>query len=250
MTALFQNLQRIGLTENQTTVYLALAREGESKAGELIKRTGLHRNIVYTSLDELLTRKLIGSSRVRGVLVFKTLSPTRLLTEIEERGRAAKEAIEELSQLMQKNRQEVIIYEGVDEFRRHVLRSYEVARSGALHRYLGISPNWHPVVGADLEEQVTEIQRLKKLRLRGIAKHPYPEIKKLLTENKTLAEIRYNPLIGSDTNNVEILEDRICIQTFTEPYTVVEIINPELAKNYQNYFDFLWSRSKGARPKQ
>ena len=244
MTALFENLKRIGLTENQTVVYLALARASSAKAGELIRATGLHRNIVYTSLDELLARKLVGSSRVRGVLVFKMLSPTRLLAEVEEKERVAKEAIEELAHLTQKTKQEVIVYEGIEEFRRHVLRSYEVAKPGALHRYLGVSPHWHPIVGAELEEQVGKLQKLKGLRLRGIAKQPFPAIRPLLMETKGLSEVRYNALVGSDTNNVEILEDRICIQTFTEPYTVVEIINPGLAKNYQNYFDFLWSKSR------
>lgn len=244
MTVIFENLQKIGLTENQTTVYLALARAGDAKAGEIIKLTGLHRNIVYTSLDELLERKLITNSRVRGVLVFKMLSPTRLLAEIEEKERIAKQTIEELAHLTKKTKQEVIVYEGIEEFRRHVLRSYEVAKPGALHRYLGVSPHWHPTVGAELEAQVNKLQQLKKLRVRGIGKQPFPAVKKLLVETRGLSEMRYNPLVGSDTNNVEILEDRICIQTFTEPYTVVEIINKELAKNYQNYFDFLWSKSR------
>ncbi|MES2225560.1 MAG: helix-turn-helix domain-containing protein [Patescibacteria group bacterium] len=244
MTAIFDNLQKLGLTENQTVLYLALAKAGSAKAGELIKQTGMHRNIVYTALEELVEKKLITSARERGILMFKLLSPTRLLADVEEKERIAKHAIEELSHLTKKNRQEVIVYEGIDEFRRHVVRSYELAEPGALHRYLGTSPHWHAVVGLATEKEVTRIQREKRLRLRGIAKTSFPQIRSLLAEGNGLTELRFNPLIGSDTNNVEILQDRICIQTFTEPYTVVEIINAELAKNYQNYFDFLWKASK------
>jgi sugar-specific transcriptional regulator TrmB len=244
MTALYSDLQKIGLTENQTTIYLALAKAGGAKAGELIRQTGMHRNLVYTALEELVEKRLVSASKVRGVAAYKLLSPTRLLADISEKERVAKQVIEELSHITRQNKQEVIVYEGIDEFRAHVLRSYELARAGALHRYLGTSPHWHTVVGSDLEAEVSRLQNTKKLRLRGIAKNIFPALKSLLADTKGLSEIRTNPLISSDANNVEILEDRICIQTFTEPYTVVEIINAELAKNYQNYFDFLWKQSK------
>lgn len=243
MTALFTDLQKLGLTENQTTVYLALAKRGAAKAGELIKQTGMHRNLVYTALEELVDKRLVGTSRVRGVALYKLLSPTRLLSDIAEKERVAKNVIEELSHLTNKNRQEVIVYEGIDEFRRHVLRSYELAKQGGLSRYLGTSPHWHTVVGPELESVVSEIQKKKKLRMRGIARSMFPALRLLLVDTVGLSEVRTNPLISSDTNNVEILDDRICIQTFTEPYTVVEIMNPELAKNYQSYFDFLWTKS-------
>jgi sugar-specific transcriptional regulator TrmB len=244
MTAIYSDLQKIGLTENQTTLYLALARDGSAKAGELIKATGMHRNLVYTALEELVGKRLVAVSQVRGVALYKLLSPTRLLSAIEEKEHIAKSVIEELSHITKKNRQEVIVYEGIEEFRRHVIRSYELAKPGALHRYLGTSPHWHTVVGVEVESQVNEIQKQKKLKLRGIAKSMFPALTSLLADTNGLSQVRLNPLISSEANNVEILEDRICIQTFTEPYTVVEIMNAELAKNYQSYFDFLWSKSK------
>ena len=50
MTTIYQELQQIGLTPNQALVYLALFRMGEAKAGQLIRKTGLHRNLVYGAL--------------------------------------------------------------------------------------------------------------------------------------------------------------------------------------------------------
>lgn len=247
MTPLADQLQKVGLTENQASVYLALTRAGEAKAGELIKKTGMHRNIVYTVLEELAEKKLIAYSHVRGVLLYKALSPARLLLDAQERERTAKNVIEELHALSRKKSdQEIIVYEGIDEFRRHAMRSYSLAKSTDLMRYLGTSPHWHTIIGAPLEEELVEIQKEKKLHMRGIAKNWFPDIKKYLGETKGLTAVRINPLISSDTNNVEILADRICLQSFTPPYFVVEIINSEVAKNYQNYFDFLWTKSKSA----
>lgn len=245
MTAVFENLKKVGLTENQSLVYLALVKLGEAKAGELIKKTGIHRNIVYTSLDELGDKGLVAHSKVKGVMLYKMLPPSRLLADAQERERAAKIAIEELRNISRKkNEQEIIVYEGIDEFRKHVFRSYSLTKSGDMLRYLGTSPHWHTLAGPSVEKELIGIQRDKKLRVRGIARAPFPAVKEYVKGTKGLTELRYNPLISSDTNNVEILSDRICIQSFVEPYFVVEIVNEELAKNYQNYFDFLWSRSK------
>ncbi|MEK7530551.1 MAG: helix-turn-helix domain-containing protein [Patescibacteria group bacterium] len=245
MTTLFGDLQKVGLTENQSVVYLALARAGTLRAGEVIKKTGLHRNIVYTSLEELREQKLIGKSQIRGVFCYKMLSPSRLLFDLKEREQTARLAIEELGHLTKRSpTQEIIVYEGLEEFRRHALRSYNLATAGGMHRYLGSSPRWHSVIGPELEQKLNRIQQRKKLVLRGIAKSSFPALGGYLRSSKGLVDIRINPLISSDTNNVEILEDRICLQSFVEPYFVVEIVNKEVAKNYQNYFDFLWRQSK------
>lgn len=245
MTAVFDNLTKVGLTDNQATVYLALARVGEAKAGALIKKTGMHRNIIYTALEELREKGLVAVSRVKGIAVYKMLPASRLLADAQERERAAKRAVEELQLLSRKsNDQEIIVYEGIDEFRRHVLRSYSLAKQGDMLRYLGTSAHWHTIAGPSIEAELIAIQKEKKLRARGLAGERFPAILHYLKQTKGLTEIRINPLISSDTNNIEILNDRVCIQSFVEPYFVVEIVNEALAKNYQNYFDFLWSQSK------
>lgn len=243
MTTLSSNLQTLGLTENQTDVYLVLMRKGSAKAGEIIESTGFHRNIVYTALSDLEKMKLVSRSSVRGVALYKILSPARLVAAAKEKCYLAEAVAEELTHLQQQTvAQEIVVFEGIDEFRRHAIRSYSLAAEGALLRYLGVSPHWHDVAGKKVEQQLITIQNQKNLEIRGIAIKPFTEIESWITEGKL--SLRFNKLIGHDTNNIEILEDRICIQSFVEPYSVVEIINPEMAKNYQRYFDFLWEQSE------
>ncbi len=111
MTDIYQNLLKIGLTRNQATVYLALFRHGEARAGELIKKTGFHRNLVYTALSELSEKKLVSISRVRGIAHYKTLAPNHLLIGIQEKEVLAKEVIHDLSFLSRgTTTQEIIIY--------------------------------------------------------------------------------------------------------------------------------------------
>lgn len=252
MTPITKQLEQIGLTPNQSLVYFSLFRLGSAKAGELIKKTGLHRNLVYVALEELANKKLVMISRLGGIAVYKILSPSRLLADVQEKERAAKHVIENLALLSNRgNNQEVITYEGIDEFRRHALRSYSLAKSGGVTRYLGTSPHWHKVIGPALEADLNRMQREKKMYMRGISKSVFPELVPYLERTKGFTEVRINPLVSNDANNVEILEDRVCIQSFAEPYLVVEIVNKEVADNYRSYFDFLWSKSKIVRaPRQ
>ena len=91
MTTIYEQLQYVGLTSNQATIYLALFKLGDAKAGELIKKTGFHRNLVYGALEELAEKKLISVSKKKGVFIYKVLSPNRLLAEAQEKERVASE---------------------------------------------------------------------------------------------------------------------------------------------------------------
>lgn len=242
---LFQDLQTIGLSPNQSQVYLTLFHMGSAKAGEIIKKTVLHRNLVYVALEELIEKKLVTSSQARGVRIYKVLSPGHLLSELQERERVAKHAIEELAHLTQHaTSQEIVIYEGIDEFRRQAMRTYSMAKPKEVLRYLGISPRWHEIMGPTLSEELETIHHEKRFIMRAVAKSISSKDKEYIARTKGITEIRVNPLVSSNTNGIEILDDRISIRSFLEPYFVIEIMHKDLAKNYQNYFDFLWHSSK------
>lgn len=49
-----KQLQKLGFSDNEAKVYLALLEIGFTTTGAVIKKTGLHRNIVYETLDKLV----------------------------------------------------------------------------------------------------------------------------------------------------------------------------------------------------
>ena len=54
---LLKELQKLGFTKNLATVYTTLFDLGEAKAGNIVRSTGLHRNLVYLALEELEEKK-------------------------------------------------------------------------------------------------------------------------------------------------------------------------------------------------
>jgi hypothetical protein len=244
MTQINTLLKELGLTSNQTYIYLHLAKKGRAKAGELIKATGFHRNIVYGTLEELTDKRLVSSSKENGVLMYKINDPERLVAEQEDRLRLAKSASQELAKYMKgATPQQIIIYEGQKDFITQARRAYEIMPKGGVARTLGISPVWHDLVGDEVGEELLKLQIQKKFTWRALAKNITKKDKKYIDASKGLMVAKESPLVSDDTSGIEILEDRISIRSFVEPYFIVEIVNPTLAKNYQNYFDFLWKNS-------
>ncbi len=79
-----QILQKLGLSEKETCVYLALLRIGLAGAAKVAKETGLPRQTVYSLLADLVKKRFIDQSDKRGVRQFYA-DPNELLRLVAER---------------------------------------------------------------------------------------------------------------------------------------------------------------------
>ena len=113
-----QQLQKLGFHKNEVKVYLALFEIGKSRAGKIIEHTALHRNLVYTALEELEKRGLISKVEVSGVAEFSANDPRTLLEEIEEKKTTAKEIVDALKEKKKEGSREIAVYEGIDGVKR------------------------------------------------------------------------------------------------------------------------------------
>ena len=127
---LHKDLQKIGFTKNLATIYILLAELGEAKAGEIVKKTGLHRNIVYLALQTLEAKQLIMKTERRGIALFKMLDPKRIMNEVKEKERFAGEIVEELKTLYKPRAQQIIIHEGMEEIERAAMNLYRQGNEG------------------------------------------------------------------------------------------------------------------------
>ena len=87
----------------EAAVYIALFQHGPCNAGPIIKETNLHRNIVYTSLDHLMSRKLVTEKIVRGRKIFSAISPDNLRQEYGKKAELATTVAKELEKIHQQD---------------------------------------------------------------------------------------------------------------------------------------------------
>ena len=243
---LFKDLQNIGFSKNLALVYVSLYElGGVAKAGEIIQKTKLHRNIVYVSLQKLKEKKLITDVQRRGVAVYKTLDSSRIMNEVREKERLAKQVIEELDALkIHPKTQEVTVHEGIDGFRDHSLSVIKRAKKGDTIRIIdSIGDKWCDLMGEKKYTAYKNLQIQKNIHLLMISYTETTYANPLSKEYPELFELKTIPQPHKNPTQVYIYNDTIALQMFTEPISVIEIKNIELAKMYQNYFDLLWQNT-------
>ncbi|MBM3247416.1 hypothetical protein FJZ17_02665 [Candidatus Pacearchaeota archaeon] len=107
-------LEEIGFTRNEIKIYLALLKLGASTTGKIIENTGLHRAIVYDTLEKLIQKGIVSFVIQNNRKVFKAYDPKRLEEYLEEKKKKLSSIIPELSQIYQVPKFETAtnIYEG------------------------------------------------------------------------------------------------------------------------------------------
>ncbi|MDD5193782.1 MAG: helix-turn-helix domain-containing protein, partial [Candidatus Nanoarchaeia archaeon] len=78
-------LKQAGLTENESKVYLALIELGPSLAGQISRKTGLHRRTIYDTTEMLIKKGLAGYILKNNRKLFQASNPNRLLEIIKEK---------------------------------------------------------------------------------------------------------------------------------------------------------------------
>ncbi len=236
-----KQLQQLGFTKNETKVYLALFELGRARAGEVIDETTLHRNIVYTALDQLVARGLVTKTVVGKVAEFVANAPESLIVEVEEKKLLAQQVAEQLKRKQHDEPREVIVYEGFEGVKKSRNKVYQYGVGDVLY-----------VLGASSLSSTSEYEKYwrkfhEKRESLGIGL-------KILYENGIrrkdvdwrnalpLSEVKYLP-IGLDSpvwfsaigNNLEIGVPG------DEPL-VFNIRSKEAVDGVKKYFDYFWNQ--------
>src|SRR3989344_3083983 len=78
-------LESIGLTRNESKVYLALLKEGTSKTGEILKRSGLNSGKIYEILESLKKKGLASESKINNTKQYTAAAPSQILDYLDMR---------------------------------------------------------------------------------------------------------------------------------------------------------------------
>jgi len=109
-----EELRQAGLTENESKVYLALLELGPSLAGNISRKSGLHRRTVYDTTEMLIKKGLIGYILKNNRRLFQASDPKRLLEMLREKENILAPLIQGLSAKysITKEKEETNFYKG------------------------------------------------------------------------------------------------------------------------------------------
>ena len=238
-----EDLKALGLTNNEVRVYLALIGSGKVRAADIIKETGLHRNLVYQALDELVSRHLATKTVQTGVLHFQATNPEHFRDEVHARETVASRVIDQLKERGKLTEQEITIYEGEDAIRTFSLKNAKRLKIGELIYVLGSSGKKFETAMGDamLTKYFNEIGKHGGIKILLYRKQPYGSEALTSLRKKGLVEVRLLPFDTNPSAYVVFTSHSVAFHIYEQPQTVIEISNPHLVTAYKNYFEILWN---------
>lgn len=235
---MIDQLVKIGLTKHEAEVYLTLLQSGPTGAGEIIKRTSIHRNIVYETLDRLTEKGLVFEFKKQKISQFQVTDPQRILDQVKGTLSLAEEIVPKLAAVAGV-KQDIVVWEGIEGFRAFNFSLLERMKDKDTFYVIGsVGDLWYELMGEDLNKWLRRWGKKKTTGKSVIYKKA--EKDSLLSRYET----RVIPFNFEPPADLVIWGDIIAHQCLVEPYSVIEIKNPILAKAYLAYFELLWNRAR------
>jgi sugar-specific transcriptional regulator TrmB len=231
-------LEESGLTRNESLIYQALLELGPSLAGQISRKTGLHRRTVYDVTEMLITKGLIGYILNNNRRVFQASSPERFLDILKEKEEAINSHIPEMMEYYKKTqeKQETNFYKGMqgiktvfeDQLKEKTNEILILGASHLAHDIFKFYLKWYN------QKRVKQKIKMKAIFNENKGKNNIP-----------YSEVRYLPEKYSSPVAVNIYSDKVAIILWSKesPFAIL-IKNKEIADGYKKYFNIMWEIAK------
>ncbi|MCW1930624.1 MAG: helix-turn-helix domain-containing protein [Candidatus Kerfeldbacteria bacterium] len=235
-------LSILGLSKNEIQVYIALIEKGQSKAGELIRETGLHRHIVYQALDVLAQKRLLTKSTTGTVSLFQATDPLHFLDGIREQELTAQRVIVELRKKKKIQEHEITIYEGDAGMRAYNLKNAENLKPGQYIYVIGSGGSrLQKSIGDEaIQKYFSLIKKNGGIKVLMYQDQQYTEQMFQLIRECPTFEYRVLPFNATPAAGVIFTDKSVAFVMYEDTPTVIEVANTHLVAAYKNYFDMLW----------
>lgn len=236
-------LSSVGLSPTETKVYLALLELGPSKAGALIKLTGIQNSVMHLTLGRLAAQGFVSYIRRGQLKIYRAADPNSLLRRMDERREKLHSVIPQLLALQnQATLPEAEIYEGLNGLKNMCFKLIENTQRGDDFLFFAFSSR-----NEEYEKQVYEFYREytgirveRGLKLRGIS---HEKLRHRFTEfqwpHSNIRFVNFPTL-----KNISICRERVIIVPWEETQTSFLITSSSFARTCREYFNEVWETTQ------
>lgn len=229
-------LEDVGLSTNESKVYLSLLRLGSGKAGRVAKEANVERTSTYNALQSLLSKGLASYVVIGKVRWFQAAPPERLVDYYEAKRDKAHEMLPELHELFTQTnlQQNVRLFKGMRGVKSVLNDIVSTKKENLIFGSEGQLEERMPIYA---ERFVNEMRR-KKIPVKSLVREDRA------TPAGDNAKVRLVPKSVESPVVTNIYGDKIAIIIWTEQPEAVLIENKSAAEAYRSYFQFMWENAK------
>ncbi|MFH1750515.1 MAG: helix-turn-helix domain-containing protein [Candidatus Micrarchaeota archaeon] len=247
---ILSKLERLGLTRNESKVYLALLEIGPTTTKAIIERTRVHTSKVYESLERLIGKGLANFVVEANRKKFQATDPESIIgfledrqADIEDEKNLVRDMLPELRSVgIPSIQQSATVFSGLKGFK---------AMLNNMLKEIGHNGNYDAFASSKLREEVGPYWlhfQMKKKKMGIKSRCIWDE--KIRSQRDYLKEYfgkgRFVPE-GSFNSpaDVFIYADKVLLVSYaSEPIFAVLIQSEGMAKGYRELFNTLWNISK------
>ena len=235
-------LESVGLTSNDSSVYLYLQERGSSISGSKIAfATKLHRQYVYNSLEKLTKLNLIESIKDGARFKYKALSPVQVTKLARRKLDEAEEIERELKTISTVGaEQDFEVYMGEKAVLEYETKLMQTLPDNTKQYIIGGSSDTFIQFFGDLYNEIAEVTSKKGLESYYVAckeEMPWPQ-----EARKVQKSFRYKILhsLPKTAISTVVRNDTVGIYSMVTPPLIYVIKSKRVADDYKKFFDMLW----------
>lgn len=253
-------LKNLGLGDHEAEIYAILLINSPASATFLAKRCRLSRSSVYTALNSLSGKGLVGTSYKNEIKQFvaEDFESIRQLVKAEEERIKQKRVILDKMELEIKaltksaiNIPEIMVFEGQDGLKKIYLSMLRQAQTNStmfiIRDEFVWQKQWNFIFGKEWHERVKRLRQEKNIHTKMLVNNSFLEKSKLSYYNsrKGLVIRRLANRQAVKEFAIYILDDTLSILSMENNNLVgIKIVNRHLADNYKILFENLWNAAK------
>lgn len=238
----------LGFKENDALIYLAALELGECTVGQLVKKTGLHKQIIYNAALSLQHKGFFNIGEANNQRIFIPLSPELIVLKEKDNLRRAEDLSLELKKIAGtvKPAENVRIFNGLAGIKQYYLEIVEKMPMGSVLRIIGISSKRYFEIfppGSETFNAFEEMRIGKRIQIELIAFGKKDE-EVLLNKGRRFLEIRWLKDEVWSPNDLVISSDRVGLLLFVQTPYLLDLPGKDIVQGFIEYFKFFWNRGE------
>lgn len=245
-----QALRKIGLTEGEVKVYLALLELGSSTSWSVTKESGISGSKVYEILERLGKKGLTSSITKNKVKYFETASPERILDYLENKNKEINLEKDEIKKIIpnlilkraKSSKSEVKVYTGFEGAKTVFEENLRDCKKG--DEMLGWGLTEQPESWESYFNEREKVRDKKGIIHKTIINEKYKSLYKA-RKNYPNTYFRFFPKEFEMPTAVLMWKNKVALYVITKENPITIVMEGEaIAKSFKKSFEIMWKQAK------
>lgn len=243
-------LQTLGLGPNEAKVYLAALKLGETSVGDLVRESGLHKQLVYNAAENLQHEGILIISEVHGRKHFTAADPAVLEQRIEERLGAVRGLLPALYQVASTKKQKDLVrtYTGLAAVQQYYQQSMRTQPEKTPVDVTGVGGQkffelWQ--IDNPYFQQFENTRLARNIPLKLLFFLNSDQEASQLPGLKDRTDTQARIITGSAQAPIDIVvwHSHVGLLIYGKEPHLVDISGEQIVVAFRTYFELLWSKS-------